>query len=78
MSINTAQHRVHPTGGSLRVFRQFAWLEVGSGKIAFSRPAHPQVTLPVSPPGIKNSNKLLNVIKLNIKSVRQKEARDAR
>jgi hypothetical protein len=42
-----AQHSVHPTGGSLRVFRQFAWLEVGSGKAALSRPAHPRVTQPV-------------------------------
>lgn len=42
-----AQHRVHPTGGSRRVFRQFAWLEVGSVKAALSRPAHPRVTHPV-------------------------------
>ena len=51
--IEAAQHSVHPIpdkerrghgGGSLRVFRQFAWLEVGSVKMAFSRPAHPQVT----------------------------------
>jgi len=35
---------VHPTGGSLRVFRQFSWLEVGSGKMAFSQPAQPPVT----------------------------------
>jgi len=35
---------VHPTGGSLRVFGQFAWLEVGSGKMALSRPAHQPVT----------------------------------
>jgi len=34
---------VHPTGGSLRVFRQFVWLEVGSGKVALSRSAHQQV-----------------------------------
>jgi len=27
-------------GGSLRVFEQFAWLEVGSVKAAVSRPAH--------------------------------------
>jgi hypothetical protein len=32
---------VHPTGGSLRVFRQFARLEVGSGKSALSRPTPP-------------------------------------
>jgi hypothetical protein len=31
-------------GGSLRVFRQFAWLEVGSVKMALSRPAHQRVT----------------------------------
>jgi hypothetical protein len=35
---------VHPTGGSLRVFRQFAWLEAGSVKMALSRPAHQRVT----------------------------------
>ena len=36
-------------GGSLRVFRQFAWLEVGSVKAAFSRPAHQRVTHTVRP-----------------------------
>jgi hypothetical protein len=35
---------VHPTGGSLRVFRQFAWLEVGSSKMALSCPTHQRVT----------------------------------
>ena len=35
---------MHPTGGSLRVFKRFAWLEVGSAKIALSRPAHQRVT----------------------------------
>ena len=39
-----AQHSVHPTGGSRRVFRQFVWLEAGSGKAASSRPAHQRVT----------------------------------
>ena len=39
-----AQHGVHPTGGSLRVFKQFAWLEVGSAKVALSRPTHQRVT----------------------------------
>jgi len=38
-SSRAAQHSVHPTGGSLRVFGQFAWLEAGSGKVALSRPA---------------------------------------
>jgi hypothetical protein len=38
---------VYPTGGSLRVFKPFAWLEVGSIKIALSRPAHQRVTLTV-------------------------------
>jgi hypothetical protein len=41
---HAAQHSVHPTGGSRRVFKQFAWLEVGSVKAALSRPAHPRVT----------------------------------
>jgi len=35
---------VHPTGGSLRVFKQVSWLGVGSGKVALSRPTHPRVT----------------------------------
>ena len=35
---------VHPTGGSLRVFRQFAWLGVGSVKMALSCPTHQRVT----------------------------------
>lgn len=39
-----AQHSVHPTGGSLRVFKQLVWLEVGSVKMALSRPAHQRVT----------------------------------
>jgi hypothetical protein len=43
-TFNAAQHSVHPTGGSRRVFRQFAWLEAGSVKAAFSRPAHQRVT----------------------------------
>jgi hypothetical protein len=38
---------VHPTGGSLRVFRQFTWLEVDSAKVALSRPAHQRVMRPV-------------------------------
>lgn len=36
---------VHPTGGSLRVFGQFSWLEVGSGKAALSRPTQPPVPI---------------------------------
>jgi len=40
---------VHPTGGTLRVFKQFSWLGAGSDKIALSRPAHQRVTQAVSP-----------------------------
>jgi hypothetical protein len=39
-----AQQCVHPTSGTLRVFRQFVWLEVDSVKIALSRPTHLPVT----------------------------------
>ena len=42
-----SQHSVHPTGGGLRVFRRFARLEVGSVKVALSRPAHLRVMLAV-------------------------------
>jgi len=37
------KHRDY-SSGSLRVLGQFAWLKVGSGKIALSHPAHPRVT----------------------------------
>jgi hypothetical protein len=43
-----SQHSVHPTGGSLRVFRQFVWLGVDSVKMALSRPARQRVTQTVS------------------------------
>ena len=46
---NSAYHSVHPTGGSLRVFVQVAWLEAGSVKAALSRPAHQRVTQTVRP-----------------------------
>jgi hypothetical protein len=36
--------KTYPTGGSLRVFRQFVWPEVGSVKMALSRLAHQRVT----------------------------------
>jgi len=42
-----AQHSVHPTGGSLRVFRQFSELKDGSVKVALSRPTHQRVMLTV-------------------------------
>jgi hypothetical protein len=38
------QQGVHPTSGSLRVFKQFTWLEVDSVKLAFSLPAHLPLT----------------------------------
>ena len=39
-----AQQGVHPTSGTLRVFKPFAWLEVCSVKVALSHPAQPPVT----------------------------------
>ena len=42
----SGEHQDH-AGGSLCVFRHFAWLEAGSGKTASSRPAHQRVTLTV-------------------------------
>jgi hypothetical protein len=39
--------KTYPTGGTLRVFRHFAWLQAGSVKTALSRPAHQRVTLTV-------------------------------
>jgi hypothetical protein len=58
--LKRAQHSVHPTGGTLRVFRQFTWLGVGSGKMAFSPPAHQRVT-PTVGQFIENQNKLLKL-----------------
>jgi len=43
-NVNAAEQSVHPTGGSLRVFKQFLWLEVDPVKVALSRPAHQRVT----------------------------------
>ncbi len=40
-----------------RVFRRFAWLGVGSGKAASSRPAHPRVTHTVGQQAQKSSKK---------------------
>jgi len=40
---------VHQTGGTRRVFRQFAWLKAGSVKVALSRHAHQRVTQAVGP-----------------------------
>jgi hypothetical protein len=48
----------HPTGGRLRVFRQFVWLEVGSVKAALSHPAHQRVAPTVSPPSYKRIFKI--------------------
>jgi hypothetical protein len=39
-----AQQSVHPTSGSLRVFRHCSWLAVGAVKSALSQPAQPPVT----------------------------------
>ncbi len=36
-----------PDGWESPRFQAAFWLEVGSGKMAFPRPAHPPVTLPV-------------------------------
>jgi hypothetical protein len=44
LTITAAQHSVHPTGGSLRVFRRFVSLEAGSVKMALPHPAHQPVT----------------------------------
>ncbi len=35
-----AEHSVHPTGGSLRVFKPFSWLEADTDKIVLSHPTH--------------------------------------
>lgn len=40
---------MHPAGGGLRVFKQFAWLEADSVKATLPRPAHRRVTQTVRP-----------------------------
>jgi len=57
----TAQHSVHPTGGSLRVFKHFSWLEFGSVKVALSRPTHQRVTRAVGRLIEKNHLEYLNI-----------------
>jgi len=46
--LDVAIDKTYPTGGSLRVFRQFVWLGAGSVKLALSRPIHQRVTRAVS------------------------------
>jgi len=65
---------VHPTGGSLRVFRHFAWLGVGSDKMALSRPTHQRVTQAVGLPvlrmklSLNNCNKPIRAVLVQVKS----------
>ncbi len=51
---------MHPTGGTLRVFRRFAWLGVDSDKMALSYPAHQRVTQAVrrTESGMTNPNQI--------------------
>jgi hypothetical protein len=65
-----AQHSVHPTGGSRRVFKPFAWLEVGSGKMALSCPAHPRVTQAVGQVVINLSIKSLKSLQQTIMKIK--------
>jgi hypothetical protein len=59
---------VHPTGGSLRVFRHFAWLGVGSVKVALSRPTHQRVTLAVTRIPRTLEGKVLNADTISTKN----------
>src|SRR5512141_3108873 len=70
LSSSTAQHSVHPTGGSLRVFGQFAWLGVGSVKAALSHPTHPRVTQAVRQPKRFTQQVVMNQIKSALKHIR--------
>src|SRR6266545_5281076 len=56
--------KTYPTGGSRRVFRLFAWFEVGSVEAALSRPAHQRVThtvgqfKPYNPPAMDKRRRI--------------------
>jgi hypothetical protein len=52
---------------SVRVFRQVAWLEAGSGKMAFSRLAHQRVTRAVNCNDIRYTFLRLESSKLRLK-----------
>ena len=39
---------MRPPSGTRRVFKQFAWLKAGSGKVALSRIAHQRVRSPLA------------------------------
>ena len=58
-----AQQCVHPTSGTLRVFKHFAQLEVGPDKMALSRPTHLRVTRAVGQQGSLSSLKCGQVCK---------------
>ncbi len=61
---------MHPTGGSRRVFREFAWLGAGSGKAALPPPAHPRVTQAV---GRFVSSKLISEVIVEYQKDEQKD-----
>ncbi len=62
-SCGVAQHSVHPTGGTRRVFKQFVWLDAGSGKMALSPPAHPPVTHTVGRLTEEDTNNVIQLAK---------------
>ena len=62
---------MHPTGGSLRVFRHFVWLEAGSVKAALSRPAHQRVTQTVSRLDTQNLELLVLTLNMSKRSLQQ-------
>ena len=60
---------MHPTGGSLRVFRHFARLEVDTGKVALPRPAHQRVTLTVRQPLLGKGYNFLMTVAVSLRDL---------
>ena len=71
---------MHPTGGSLRVFKHFVWLEVGSVKAALSRPAHKRLDAAVFAaygwnPDLSDEEILEKLLSLNLERSRGESSR---
>jgi hypothetical protein len=61
--------KTYPTGGTRRVFKQFVWLEVGSGKMALSRPAHQPLSQPLG-----GNSRRQSMLLIDEKEVAKREA----
>jgi hypothetical protein len=62
-----------PDGWESPRFQAGFWLQAGSGKVAFSRPAHPRVTQAVGGRTCGTENLFISMVVLRIRSVHERQ-----